>query len=93
MIETKILGEASGVQYQGVRDLSETNQPPSLTSAVIIGRFKRGRTGVAFNVTKDNYQSMLGYDPSNPDFLAVEDVFGAGVSEITIVRVGKPLGK
>ena len=88
MIESKTLGEAVGVQHQGVKDLSETSNPSSLSNGYIIGRFKRGRSGVPFKVTKDNFQAKLGADPKNPDYLAVEDCFRLGLSEVTIMRGG-----
>lgn len=88
MIESKTLGSAAGIQYQGVIDKSEGTSLPSLANGVIIGRFKRGRMDKPFKVTSKNYRSLLGYDPSNPSYLVVEDAFKRGVSEISILRVG-----
>ena len=88
MIQSKILGEAAGIQYQGVKDESEVNQTGGLTTGYFVGRFKRGFMGKPFTVTKDNFQALLGYDPSNPDYLAVEDVFNRGVPSLQVLRVG-----
>ena len=88
MIETKILGAAVGIQRQDVIDKSETTVLPSLSNGVITGRFKRGRMDKPFKVTSANYRSLLGHDPSNPSYLAVEDAFKNGVNEISILRVG-----
>ena len=88
MIETKILGDAVGVQRGDVIDNSETTVLPSLANGVITGHFKRGRMDKPFKVTSSNYRSLLGYDPSNPSYLAVEDAFKRGVSELSILRVG-----
>ena len=93
MIQSKILGEAPGIQYQGVKDESEVNQSGGLTTGCFIGRFKRGFVGKPFTVTKDNFQALLGCQPSNPDYLAVEDVFSRGVASLKVLRVGSPLGK
>ena len=93
MIETKILGDAVGVQRQDVIDKSETTVLPSLANGVITGHFKRGRMDRPFKVTNANYRSLLGHDPSNPSYLAVEDAFKNGISEISILRVGDTLGK
>ncbi|WP_410472121.1 hypothetical protein ACGTJS_11110 [Faucicola mancuniensis] len=93
MIETKILDEAVGIQYQGVTDLSETSNVASLTKATIVGRFKRGVVGRPFKVTRDNYQALLGFDSSNADYLAVEDAFARRITELTVMRIGKPVGK
>lgn len=92
MIESKTLGSAVGIQYQGVIDKSEGTDLPSLANGVIVGKFKRGRMDKPFKVTAANYQALLGRDPSNPSYLAVEDAFKRGVSEVSILRVGKTGG-
>lgn len=88
MIETKILDAAVGVQRQDVIDKSETTVLPSLANGVMAGHFKRGRMDKPFKVTAKNYKALLGHDPSNPSYLAVEDAFKRGVSEVSILRVG-----
>ncbi|WLG15026.1 hypothetical protein Q6344_06755 [Psychrobacter cibarius] len=88
MIESKTLGSAAGVQYQGVIDKTESNSLPSLANGVITGRFKRGRMDKPFKLTASNYQPLLGRDPSNPSYLAVEDAFKRGVSEVSVLRIG-----
>ena len=90
MIESNILGAAVGIQNQGVIDKTEGTSLPSTGDAVIAGKFKRGRMDKAFTVTRDNYKAILGHDPSNPSYQAVEDVFNRGVSEISVRRVGTP---
>ena len=93
MIESKTLGAAAGTQYQGVNDKSESISLPSLSNGVIVGKFKRGRMDKSFTVNANNYRALLGYDPLNPSYLAVEDVFTRGVSEISVRRVGNSAGK
>lgn len=88
MIESKTLGAAAGIQYQGVIDKSEGTDLPSLANGVMAGHFKRGRMDKPFKVTAKNYKALLGHDPSNPSYLAVEDAFKRGVSEVSILRVG-----
>ena len=88
MIETKILGDAVGIQRGDVIDKSETTVLPSLANGVITGHFKRGRMDKTFKVTAKNYKALLGYDPSNPSYLAVEDAFKNGVNELSILRTG-----
>ena len=92
MIETKILDAAVGVQRGDVIDKSETTVLPSLNNGVIAGHFKRGRMDKPFKVTSANYRSLLGHDPSNPSYLAVEDCFKQGVSELSILRTGSTSG-
>lgn len=93
MIQSKILGEAAGIQYQGVKDESEVNQTGGLTTGYFVGRFKRGFMSKPFAVTATNFQALLGYDPSNPDYLAVEDAFSRGIPSLQVVRVGGTSGK
>lgn len=93
MIQTKILGDAVGIQYQGVQDKSETNNPSSISNGLIVGRFKRGFMGAPFRVNKDNYSAYLGFDAANPDFMAVQDAFRTGINELWVVRVGTSLRK
>lgn len=88
MIESKILGEAVGIQYQGEKDLSETAKINRLSKATFVGRFRRGVMGRPFMVTSDNYQALLGVDNNNPDYTAVSDVFASGVPELMILRIG-----
>lgn len=88
MIDSKTLGAAAGIQYQGVVDNSESTAMPSLANGVIVGRFKRGRMDKPFKVTPSSYTAMLGHEPSNPSYLSVEDAFKRGVSQISIMRVG-----
>ncbi|WP_443552884.1 hypothetical protein [Psychrobacter celer] len=80
------------MQYQGVIDKTEANSLPSLANGVIVGKFKRGRMDKPFKVTASNYKALLGHDPSNPSYLAVEDAFKRGISEVSILRVGQTGG-
>lgn len=88
MIESNILGDAAGIQNQGLIDKTESSSLPAMTNAVIIGRFKRGRIDKEMTVTAKNYQALLGHDPSNPSYLAIEDVFARGVSKVSVLRIG-----
>ena len=92
MIETKILGDAVGIQRQDVIDKSETTVLPSLANGVITGHFKRGHMDKPFKVTASNYKALLGHDPSNPSYLAVEDAFKNGINELSILRTGGGIG-
>ncbi|WP_296405020.1 hypothetical protein [Psychrobacter sp.] len=88
MIETKVLTSAVGIQRGDVIDKTESTVLPSATNAVIIGRFKRGRTDRPFLVTYDNYAGLLGRDINNSNYLAVEDAFNTGISQLWIRRIG-----
>ena len=88
MIETNSLGSAAGIQRNPVIDRSEGTQLPRLGNGVIVGNFKRGRVGKVFTVNSSNYRAILGNEPSNPSYLAIEDAFMRGASKVEVLRVG-----
>lgn len=83
---TKVLGNESGIQYQGVNDKTGTTGAAPINN-LIIGRFKRGRLDQPMVITSDNIRSTLGYDPSNPDYVAVQDVLDTNIPSIQVMRV------
>lgn len=86
-ILTKALAATVGIQYQGVKDQSATNAPDGLSTAIFCGRYKRGRLDKPFAVTDDNIAARLGYDPMNPDYMAVRDCLDLGVPQVYVQRV------
>lgn len=88
MIQSNIIDQASGIQTQPTIDRSETASSPNVSNAIIAGKFKRGIVGRPFTVTNANYKAILGHDPMNPSYLAVEDVFRLGVNKLSILRTG-----
>lgn len=88
MIETKTLGAAVGIQRSDVIDKTESTSLPSADNGIVVGKFRRGWMNKAFRVTRENFQAMLGYDPSNPSYNTVEDALKQGVSEIWVRRTG-----
>jgi hypothetical protein len=88
--DTTILNQESGTQYQGVVDSSgRTGRFPVV--GLMIGKFKRGRLDKPMTITKANIRSMLGYDPKNPDYVAVQDLLDTNVQSIQVIRVYKPI--
>ena len=87
IMTTKILGEASDIQWQGTRDLTATTVPAGLTTGLIVGRFSRGRTDKPMLITLDTIRSRLGYDSGNPAFQAVQDCLDTGVPNVWVLRV------
>lgn len=85
-ILTKVLAAAVGIQYAGVQDQSETNTIDGLNNAVFCGGFKRGPLNKPFAVTADNIRARLGYDPTNPDFMAVQDCLDLNVPKVYVQR-------
>ena len=88
MNTTKILGEAVGIQSQGVVDRTETQTKVGLTSAIIIGLFMRGRVDRPMVIHNGNIRGQLGYEPNNPYYMAVQDCLDTGVPSIQVLRVG-----
>ena len=84
--DTTILNNESGVQYQGVNDSSgQTGSFPVV--GLMIGKFKRGRLDKPMTITKANIKGLLGYDPKNPDYTAVQDVLDTNVPSVQVVRI------
>ncbi|SDB86936.1 hypothetical protein [Acinetobacter boissieri] len=83
---TKILGEAVGVQWQGVQDRTQ-GQPSSNGVPLLVGSFKRGRTDKPMLIHNGNIKSELGYEPHNPDYIAVQSMLDMGVSNINVLKV------
>jgi len=38
-------------------------------------------------ITKANIKGLLGYDPKNPDYVAVQDVLDTNVPSVQVVRI------
>ena len=91
MNTTKILGEAVGIQSQGTVDKTETQTKEGLTSALIVGRFKRGRVDKPMTIHQGNIRGQLGYEPTNIDYQAVQDCLDTGVPSVQVLRVGPTL--
>lgn len=87
MIVEPVLGAAVGVQWQGVKDLSESDQATGLGVGVMIGSFKRGRLDQPFAVDQSTLRARLGYDPSNLDYMAVQDALDTGAPVVWVKRI------
>jgi hypothetical protein len=87
MIIEKVLGDAVGVQWQGVRDNTESNQPNALGVGVIVGTFMRGRFDKPFAVNSGNIRARLGYEPNNLSYMAVQDALDTGAPVIWVKRL------
>ena len=88
MNTTKILGEAVGIQRQDIIDRTEEQTADGLTGAVILGRFKRGRVDAPMEIHQGNIRGQLGYDPKNPDCIAVHDCLDTDVPSVQVLRIG-----
>ncbi|ENV36884.1 hypothetical protein F959_01691 [Acinetobacter venetianus RAG-1 = CIP 110063] len=88
MNTTKILGQAVGIQSKGVVDKTEIQTRERLTSAMIVGRFMRGRTDKPMTIHQGNIRGQLGYEPNNLDYIAVQDCLDTGLPSIQVLRIG-----
>lgn len=82
---SKVIGAAPGVQYQGVTDNSAVPSPAAST-AVIVGRFRRGPVGRIFQVTRENIRARLGEDEAGA-FRVVQDILDMGVPSVSVFRI------
>lgn len=83
---TTIIDQESGIQYQGVEDRSSrTGTYPVI--GLIAGQFRRGRFDKPMTITNENIKAQLGYDPTNPHYMAVQDVLSSGVPSVQVLRV------
>ena len=84
--ETEILANESGIQYQGVNDASSvTGEYP--IQGLMTGIFKRGRFDRPMTIHKSNIKAMLGHEPKNPNYLAVQDALETGVPSVQVLRL------
>ena len=83
---TTIIDQESGIQYQGAEDRSSrTGTYPVI--GLIAGKFRRGRYDKPMIITNENIKAQLGYDPTNPHYMAVQDVLSSGVQSVQVLRV------
>lgn len=82
---------ASGIQYNGLIDNTEsTNNPSAMNGAVIIGMFKRGRTDKVMLIDSSNIRAKLGYDPTNINYIAVQSAIDNGKRPVRVLRIADP---
>lgn len=87
MTVTKILGEQSGLQYQGVQDKSEADPRDNLINVLFTGEFKNGPFNKPFKVTQANMRAKLGFDPDSLQYQAIQDALNTGVPFVWVMRV------
>lgn len=86
MNRSKILGQAAGIEWQGIDDQSQ--QPgSSMAGPLIIGAFKRGRIDRPMAINLSNLNSQLGQDNDNPDYQMVRDALSAGIPFVEVLRI------
>ncbi|WP_454667889.1 hypothetical protein [Acinetobacter calcoaceticus] len=85
---TSILGNEPGIQYQGVTDKTGSTGSAPINN-IFIGKFKRGRLDRPMTITKTNIRGMLGYDPKNLDYVAVQDALDTNIPSIQVMRIAK----
>lgn len=84
---TKVLGSAPGIQWQGEQDNTQSTAINAMNVGIIVGQFKRGRVDKPFRVSAATIEARLGYDPTNFDYMAVQDVLDLGVPYVWVQRI------
>lgn len=84
---TKVLGSAPGIQWQGEEDNTQSTAINAMDVGIIVGQFKRGRVDKSFRVSVATIEARLGYDPTNFDYMAVQDVLDLGVPYVWVQRI------
>lgn len=85
METTPIIGNAVGIQYQGITDQSGSVPVERLVNGLIVGDFGRGRVDQPMFVTKDTLV-QLG-DESKPAYQTVADCLDTGVPSVWVLRI------
>lgn len=86
METVKALGEAVGVQHNGIVDKTETSRS-GMGDLLMVGYFKRGRVDKPMTIHLGNIRGQLGYDPNNADYIAVQAILDTGVPSVQVMRV------
>lgn len=88
-ITVKSLGKGTGIQYTGVIDNSSVSNSNSMGDALVIGYFRRGSLDRVMNINKSNIRALLGYDPLNPSYIAVQDILDQNVANVRVLRISE----
>ena len=83
---TTVLGNEPGIQYDRPNDKTGGTGTAPINNA-IVGKFKRGRIDQMMNITKQNIRGMLGFEPENPDYVAVQDALDTNVPSVKVLRI------
>lgn len=83
-----VLGEASAIQWQGIIDQTEATLYTGLANGLVIGQFRRGRSDKPMLINSSNIKKLLGYDPTNPSYIAVQGILDQQVAEIQVLNLG-----
>lgn len=83
---TSVLGNEPGIQYDRPNDKTGGTGTAPINN-VIVGIFKRGHTDKLMNITKQNIRAILGYQPENPFYVAVQDALDTNVPSVKVARI------
>lgn len=83
---TTLLGDESGVQYNGISGGNEETQVYPI-EGLIVGYFRRGRFDKPMTITNANIRAMLGYDFQNPYYRMVQDILNEDIPSVQVLRL------
>ena len=87
---TQMIGNESGIQYQGVSDQTNVVPANNMTNMLmLVENIPRGRLDTSMTVTSENVKKILGVEKDNLYLQAVEDALNTGVPSIQVFRIGQ----
>lgn len=89
MATVTVLGEAVGIQWQGIVENQAIN-PYATGDVLVVGQFRRGRLDKPMTITQQNIRSELGYDFNNMDYQTVQHILDMGVESVKVMRIFEP---
>lgn len=80
-----LLTHESGVQF--ITEIVDNETYILSDKNVLIGSFKRGRTDLPMRIDNQNIRAMLGHEPWNKDYIAVQEALDTGIAFIFVMRI------
>lgn len=85
---TQMIGNESGIQYQGVSDQTNVMSANSMTNMLmLVENIPRGRLDTPMTVTSENVKKILGVEKDNLYLQAIEDALNTRVPRVEVMRV------
>lgn len=85
---TQMIGNESGIQYQGVQDTTNIVPANNMTNMLmLVENIPRGRLDIPMSVTSENVKKILGVEKDNLYLQAVEDALNTRIPRVEVMRV------
>ena len=83
---TTFLADEVGIQFQKAKDKTGSTGATPINN-MMTGNFRRGDLHKPMTIHKGNIRAMLGYDPTNPDYVAVADALDTNIPSVQVMRL------